>query len=103
MKFFTQVTKPLRPALSLTQFRSFLNGFIVGFLEKEDLSQRMKKLFAQVDDLKGEINQAVNDRYVHFKPSLDTMGELKGRVTGIERDVSELKKTLKVCTKQTNP
>ncbi|XP_071849886.1 centromere/kinetochore protein zw10 homolog [Apostichopus japonicus] len=70
-----------------------------GFLEKEDLSQRMKKLFAQVDDLKGEINQAVNDRYVNFKPSLDTMGELKGRVTGIERDVLELKKTLKLETK----
>lgn len=56
----------------------------------------MKKLFTQVDDLKGEVHQSVNERYVQFHPSLDTMAALKTRVTGIENDILGLKKTLKV-------
>ncbi|KAJ8043930.1 Centromere/kinetochore protein zw10-like [Holothuria leucospilota] len=70
-----------------------------GLLEKEDLSKRMKKLFTQVDDLKGEVHQSVNERYVQFHPSLDTMAALKTRVTGIENDILDLKKTLKLETK----
>jgi len=62
----------------------------VGRLEKEDLSTKLTQLSSKIDEVKLEVFETLQKKYVDFYPIFDSTQLLSTRVASVSEEMSSL-------------
>jgi len=77
----------------------FVSTFVTGRLDKDDLNTKLGQLSRKIDEVKLEVHDALNKKYVEFYPLFDSTRQLRSRVGSVQ---SEMEAMLMTIEKQVN-
>ena len=74
---------------------------VVGRLDKDDLNTKIGHLSRKVAEVKCEVHDALQKRYIEFYPIFDYTSDLSARVRKVQEEMEEMAATIdkQVCPK----